>query len=107
MFACIPGSGYVGVGTVIGEPTRFDQLQVEVDGVPTLLTNLPLRGNYSRQGDEDDSIAKWAVAIDWTHRVTKAEAFWRRGMFANQNTVTKLRQAFTIEQVTAKFGLDD
>lgn len=107
VFACIPGSGYVGVGTVVGTATRFDQLSVEVDGVPTLVGTLPLEGNYAHDGDEDDAIAEWAVAIEWTHTVPKAEAFWRTGMFANQNTVAKLRQGFTIEQVTAAFGLDD
>jgi hypothetical protein len=107
VFACIPGSGYVGVGTVIGSATRFDELQVMVNGLPTLAKSLPLVGTYLREGDEDDTIAEWAVAIDWIHTVPKAGAFWRTGMFANQNTVAKLRQAFTIEQVTAAFGLDD
>lgn len=107
VFTCIPGSGYVGVGTVMGAATRFDRLEVEVEGKPRLISSLPLTGVYSREGDEDDSVAEWAVAIEWTHAVTKADAFWRTGMFANQNTVAKLRQAFTIEQVTAAFGLDD
>ena len=39
-------------------------------------------------------------------RFTEVGAFWRTGMLANQDPVTKLRQASTIEQVTA-FGLDD
>lgn len=107
VFACIPGSGYVGVGTVVGSATRFDALSVPFDGVQTVVSSLPLAGKYAYEGDEDDAIAEWAVAIEWTHSVPKGEAFWRTGMFANQNTVAKLRQAFTIEQVTAAFGLDD
>lgn len=106
VFVCIPGSGYVGVGTVVGAPARFDRLTVEVDGVPTLASTLPLVGNYARDGDEDDALAEWAVAIDWAHTVPKAEAFWKPGMFANQNTAAKLRQSFTIEQVTAAFRLE-
>jgi hypothetical protein len=33
-------------------------------------------------------------------------AFWKTGLFANQNSATKLRNQFTLEQVTAEFGLD-
>ncbi len=106
VFACIPGSGYVGVGTVVGAATRFDHLEVEFDGSPTLLSSLPLTGTYRHNRDEEDSFAEWAAAIDWTHTVARTEAFWRTGMFANQNTVAKLRQAFTIEQVTTAFRLD-
>ncbi|WP_202977864.1 endonuclease NucS domain-containing protein [Nocardioides daphniae] len=34
VFACIPGSGYVGVGTVTGAAVRFDQLNVDTDNGP-------------------------------------------------------------------------
>lgn len=107
VFACIPGSGYVGVGTVTGPATRFDQLEVSVNDTPVAAHALPLKGTYTRPGDEDDNIAEWAVPVDWTHTVPKTDAVWRKGMFANQNTVAKLRQAFTIEQVTTAFGLDN
>ncbi|MBE7326041.1 DUF91 domain-containing protein [Nocardioides sp. Y6] len=107
VFACIPGSGYVGVGTVTGTATRFDQLKIDTGDGPIFLASLPLLGNYTRPGDEDDEIAEWAVPIEWTHTVPKAKAVWQKGMFANQNSVAKLRQAFTIEQVSTAFNLDD
>ncbi len=34
-------------------------------------------------------------------------ALWTTGLFANQNSATKLRNHFTLEQLTADFGLDD
>lgn len=107
VFVCIPKVGYVGVGTVAGEARRFDETVITVDGVETLLTELPLEGIYHRPGDDSDDLAEWAVPIDWIHTVPKEQGFWRTGMFANQNSVAKLRQQFTIEQVTAAFGLDD
>lgn len=82
-------------------------MQVTVNDTPVLLRSQPLKGTYSRPGDQDDTIAEWAVPVEWTHTVPKSEAVWRRGMFANQNTVAKLRQGFTIEQVVSAFGLDD
>lgn len=107
VFACIPKVGYVGVGTVLGGAERFDQTAVAMNGTDALLTDLPLVGNYHHDGDEDDNLAEWAVPVDWTYTVPKEQGFWKTGMFANQNTAAKLRQQFTIEQVSAAFGLDD
>lgn len=107
VFACIPKIGYVGVGTVTGNAQRFDQTAVTIDGVETSLTDLPLAGHYSYSGFEDDNVAEWAVPVDWTHAVPREQGFWKTGMFANQNTAAKLRQQFTIEQVSAAFGLDE
>lgn len=107
IFACIPKVGYVGVGTVTGEAQRFDETVVEQDGQFVRLRDLPLAGSYQRDGDEDGNLAEWAVPVDWTAVVPREQGFWRAGMFANQNTAAKLRQQFTIEQVTQAFGLDD
>lgn len=107
IFTCIPKIGYVGVGTVTGEAQRFDATVVDVEGAPVPLSDLPLEGSYQRVGDEDDNLAEWAVPVEWTYSVPRERGFWRPGMFANQNTAAKLRQQFTIEQVTKAFGLDD
>jgi len=106
VFVHIPKSGYVGVGTVIGEARRFDQVRVEVDGVETPLQSLPLAGTYRHDGDTADENAEWVVPVAWIRTVPRDRAFWKNGMFANQNTAAKLRQKFTIEQVTDEFGLD-
>ncbi|UFU01838.1 hypothetical protein LQF12_09945 [Ruania suaedae] len=41
----------------------------------------------------------------WIHTVPREEAFWKPGMFANQNSACRLRNQFTIEQVETAFGL--
>lgn len=107
VFVHIPKTGYVGVGTVSGEARRFDEAVVEVDGVPTLLKSLDLVGAYRHEGDEDDHSAEWVVPVEWIHTVPREQAFWKNGMFANQNTAAKLRQKFTIEQVSEAFDLGD
>lgn len=103
----IPKAGYVGVGTVIGEARRFDEARIDVDGVETPLQSLPLVGTYRHEGDDEDDSAEWVVPVEWTKTVPREQAVWKNGMFANQNTAAKLRQKFTIEQVTDEFGLDD
>ncbi len=106
VFALIPKTGYVGVGTVTSEARRFDQTLVDVEGVATPLSDLPLVGTYRHEGDDEDDAAEWAVPVKWIHTVPQERAVWKNGMFANQNTAAKLRQQFTIEQVTSAFGLD-
>lgn len=36
----------------------------------------------------------------------KSEPFWEKGMYANQNTVTKLRNRFTLEKLYAEFAIE-
>lgn len=86
---------------------KSDRLVVESDGAERLVTELPLTGNYTHEGDSEDENAEWAVPVTWTHTVPREQAFWKNGMFANQNTAAKLRQKFTIEQVSEAFGLED
>lgn len=108
VFACIPKSGYVGVGTVRGPATRFVDAEVSVDDVPVKLAEQPLVGNYRRPGDEgSESAAEYIVPVRWEHTVPRDKAFWMQGMFANQNSACRLRNQFTIEQVSKVFDLDD
>ena len=107
VFACIPKVGYVGIGTVLAEAQRFDRVTVEHEGVERRLADLRLDGRYRHPGDEDDDNAEWAVPIAWERTVPRDQGFWRTGMFANQNSVARMRNQFTIEQVTAAFGIED
>lgn len=107
IFTYIPKIGYVGVGTVTGEAQRFDETTVIVDGIETKLTDLALAGSYHHDGDEDDDNAEWAVPVEWTRAVPRDQGVRKTGLYANQNTATKMRSQFTIEHLTAAFGLDD
>lgn len=108
VFACIPKSGYVGVGTVRGPATRFADAEVFVDDEPVKLAEQPLDGNYRFPGDDvSDENAEYVVPVDWQLTRPKSDAFWKHGMFANQNSACRLRNQFTIEQVSKEFQLDD
>ena len=106
IFVCIPKVGYVGVGTVVGEAKRFDQTVISQNGETMNLASLPLEGIYTHDGDEEDDAAEWAVPVEWTRTFPREEGFWKQGMFANQNTAAKLRNQFTIDQVSLAFELD-
>jgi hypothetical protein len=38
--------------------------------------------------------------------VPRDRAFWKAGLFANQNSTCKLRARFTIDEVSRHFGID-
>jgi hypothetical protein len=106
MYGASPRStgGYVGVGIVTGEPMLFAEATVVIDGQLSRLADLPLDGNYVwTTGDE------WVVPVRWLNHQPRERAFWKTGtgMYANQNSATKLRDRFTLDQLTAEFGLDD
>ncbi|QQS02185.1 MAG: DUF91 domain-containing protein [Austwickia sp.] len=106
----IPGRGYVAIGEVAGTPQRFDHAEVTVDGMPTALTSLPLRGTYLRSkegGPETDEIGEWVVPVRWLTSVPAEQAYWEKGMFANQNSACKLRQEFTLDRLAQHFRLGD
>ena len=94
-----PEAGYVGVGIVTGEPMSFAEATVDIDGQPRRLADLPLAGNYVSAGGDE-----WVVPVRWIKHRPREKAFWKTGMFANQNSATKLRNRFTLDQLTAEFG---
>lgn len=106
----IPVQGYVAVGVTLGPAKRFDEVEVMVDGQLVSLAEQPLEGSYRHAespSDESDELAEWVIPVRWLAGGPLSEAFWEKGMFANQNPVCELRQEFTLERLAAHFGLDD
>ena len=63
----------------------------------------PNKGDHA--GDEENQ--EYLVRVKWLATRDREQAIWEKGMFANQNTVCKLRSRFTIETLTARFGLEE
>ncbi|MFF8947592.1 endonuclease NucS domain-containing protein [Streptomyces sp. NPDC014940] len=110
VFTHIPKVGYVGIGTVSGEPQPFEDAVLSNEGESWRMSDLSLVGTYRRAGDRAESDAddrrEWIVPVTWERAVPREEALWRTGFFANQNSACKLRARFTIEEVTRHFGID-
>ena len=92
----------MGVGFVTGDPIPFPEVTLDIDGQHHRLADLPLDGNYIYPTGEE-----WIVPVRWVRHRPRDTAFWKTGLFANQNSATKLRNRFTFDQLTAEFGLDD
>jgi hypothetical protein len=108
VFVHIPAVGYVGVGEVAGAPQAFDEAVLQIDGQDRRLRDLDLKGSYSHAiAAAGQDGREWIVPVRWTQTRPAAEAFWRTGLFANQNSACKLRAKFTIDEVGAAFGLQE
>ncbi|EIJ35411.1 endonuclease NucS domain-containing protein [Thiothrix nivea] len=105
VFACIPGRGYVGVGEVLDTVKPITEFMLEINGAPTPVCEAGLRGHYMCKQADDPETRAGFVRVKWYKTVPQEQAFWQKGMYANQNTVTKLRNRFTLEQLERFFQL--
>ena len=103
VFVCVPGTGYVGVGTVTGQACEADGATLTVDGVETAFRDLALNGSYVHDNGEPEVI----VPVEWIATVPATQAVWEKGMFANQNSACKLRSRFTLDRLLGAFHLTD
>lgn len=113
VWAAIPSSwakggahGYVGVGTVTAEAVPVTDFEVEVEGAPTNILEAPLNATNMGWEADDPERCEYLVRVDWIDTRPKEEAFWEKGMFANQNVVAKLRQPLTLKLLAETFDLD-
>jgi hypothetical protein len=107
IFAYIPQTGYVGVGTTTGDATRFDDAVVTFDGQERRLAELPLAGGYHHTTADTEETAEYVVPVDWIKTTTREQAIRQKGLFSNQNSACKLRNRFTLDVLYPAFGLDD
>ena len=106
----IPKRGYVALGETLGTAKRFDQATVLKDGLWVPLRDQVLAGEYGHgtapELNSDDD-AEYVVPVRWLRSSPEHEAFWEKGMFANQNSACKLRQEFTLDKLREHFDLQE
>lgn len=108
VFVHVPQHGYVGVGVVQGPAAPADGAVLDIGGVTRDFRSLALQGSYRHpQASEGVDAAEYIVPVQWIDTVPLEGAVWRPGMFANQNSACKLRNQFTIDELTREFKLSD
>src|SRR5947209_7687601 len=114
VFVNIPKTGYVGVG-IVKEPAvpvkDFKVTEDMVDGkvitgsreIPIL--QAPLIATKMDKNADDPDLCEYLVRVEWIRAVPRTEAYWEKGLFANQNIACRLTNSFTIERLSQHFGL--
>ncbi len=107
IFACIPGTGYVGVGRVMEAALPVKDFLVKVDGEHIPVLDAPLRAADMGQNADDPKLSEYLVRVAWDKTLPRDQAIWEKGMFANQNTACRLRNKFTLDRLAERFGLTE
>jgi hypothetical protein len=97
VWAHIPRVGYVGVGEVVAPVVPVGEtglLQAELEA--------PAMDRHA--GDPDRR--EYVVRVRWLAAVEREEAFWIPGLYANENSVTKLRDPWTLQRLREVFGVE-
>jgi hypothetical protein len=94
VWAHIPRVGYVGVGEVVAP-----MVPVGESG----LLDLPLEAPAMDRGVDDPERCEYVVRVRWIAALAREDAFWIPGLYANENSVTKLRDSWTLERLCEAF----
>jgi len=106
LFVYHPQKGYIGVGIVTQEKTPANEYEIEIDDETVPLTEAPLEGDLSRDA-EDPDLREYVIGVDWQDVRELENAVWEKGMYANQNTVTRLRDQYTLDQLWEAFDVPE
>lgn len=107
IFVHVPSHGYVGVGLVTEPAVPAAEFTVEHDGRTLPYADAPLQAPDPHEHIDDPKKSEYLVRVDWLATVPIDQAHWEKGLFANQNSACKLRSRFTIERVSARFGVGE
>jgi hypothetical protein len=97
VWAHIPRVGYVGVGEVL-EPV--------VPITETGLLDEQLEAPAMDRHRDDPDRREYVVRVRWQVAVPRDEAFWIPGLYANENSATRLRDPWTLQRLREAFGVE-
>lgn len=107
VFVHIPQQGYVGVGEVTQEKMPVTEFEVEVNGEMRNILEVDLDADHMDENVDDPDLREYIVGVDWIDTRPIADAYWESGLYANQNTATKLRNQFTLERLYEEFEVEE
>ncbi|MGV9923383.1 hypothetical protein [Nocardia rhamnosiphila] len=107
VWAAIPSTGYVGVGEVEATAVPVTEFEVQVDGRTIPILQAPLRAAEMDEDADDPALSEYLVRIRWIDARKRTQAVWVKGMYANQNVVTKLRHPFTLQRLAEAFEVGE
>jgi hypothetical protein len=107
VFVMIPKKGYLGVGIVTEARVPIKDFRVEQDGSKKSIMNITLNCEAIKQNVDNVDLCSYLVRIEWLKTNPEDQAYWEKGLRANQNSVFKLKNAFTLKKLQDHFGLED
>jgi len=106
VFCMIPKKGYVGIGKVIETATPIKDVIFTNNNEQKKVEEIELLAPDMMHDKDDLEKCEHVVKIQWEKYVPKDQAYWEKGLKANQNSAYKLRSQYTIEKVSDFFGIN-
>ena len=73
----------------------------------TTLLECPLKVDELKDNSDDLELCEYMVPVKWIKTNPDSEAYWEKGFRANQNSVFKLRNEYTLSKLIKHFNLED
>jgi len=102
----VPGTGFVGVGKVVGAIEPANSFHVQTGDGPKPILDVATRANYHRAFLDDTERCEYFAPIQWLETKPLNQAVQELGMFGNQNTICKPttpKWRTTVERLKTKF----
>lgn len=107
IFAMIPKKGYLGVGIVMEESVPIKEFKVLENGNEKQILEVQLECEAIKNEPENLDQCEYLVRIDWIKTLNEEDAYWEKGLRANQNSAFKLKNKFTLEKLIDRFELEE
>lgn len=106
IFCMIPRKGYVGIGKVVEKAKPINEVLFNVGGTNRNVDEVDFRASNMLHDLGNNEKCEHVVKVEWEKFVPKDKAFWVKGLMANQNSAYKLRNQYTIDEVSEFFKLN-
>jgi len=107
VFAMIPKKGYIGVGEVIETSVPIKDFYVTVNGQKKSILDIDLNCKAIQDNPDNLELCEYLVRVEWIKAIPEKQAYWEKGLRANQNSAFKLKNKFTLEKLLEHFELED
>jgi PAS domain-containing protein len=108
VFAMLPKKGYLGVGIVKEKYKPMKEFKViNENGETVPIIDVELEASALKNNVDDFELCEYFVRVEWVRTVSEKEAYWEKGLRANQNSAFKLKSAYTLEKLLKFFELDE
>ena len=106
VFCHVAGSGFVGIGECTSTAVSMKNFMVQVDGVPTPISDAPwLSEDSKKQLDPNKEVFR---GVTWKKYVTDpADGYWEKGMTSVPLVAYMLSDKTTHDKVREHFGYQD
>jgi len=107
IFAMIPKKGYIGVGIVIEKSIPIKDFKIIENSKEKSILDVKLDCEAIKDNFENLELCEYLVKIDWIETIEEKNAYWEKGLRANQNSAFKLKNKFTLEKLIETFKLEE